>query len=72
MIKFPRPIAILGGMRLPLCRINTNRMHHDNADMLTAVLKTLVGKDNFKRETLSGDDVGATIKRQGLGKLCRR
>ena len=62
MIKLPRPIAILGGIRIPFCRINTNYMRLGNAQMLGAALKALVDKYNLKGETLGDVAAGATLK----------
>ena len=61
MIQLPRPIAILGGMRIPFCRMNTDYMHLGNAEMLTAAFKALVDKYNLKGETLGDVAAGATL-----------
>jgi acetyl-CoA C-acetyltransferase len=62
MIKLPRPVAILGGMRIPFCRINTNYMRLGNLDMLSAALKALVDKYHLKGETLGDVAAGAVMK----------
>ena len=62
MIKLPRPVAILGGMRVPFCRINTDYMRLGNLDMLSAALKALVDKYNLKGETLGDVAAGAVMK----------
>lgn len=62
MIRLPRPIAILGGMRIPFCRINTGYMNLGNAEMLGATLKALVGKFNLTGEILGDVAAGATVK----------
>lgn len=62
MIKLPRPIAVLGGVRIPFCRVNTNYMHLGNLEMLSATLKALVDKYNLKGETLGDAAAGAVMK----------
>ncbi|MBU6510156.1 MAG: acetyl-CoA C-acetyltransferase [Gammaproteobacteria bacterium] len=62
MIKLPRPIAVVGGSRIPFCRINTNYMRLGNLEMLTAAIKSLVDKYNLKGETLGDVAAGAVMK----------
>ncbi|MGB9430069.1 MAG: acetyl-CoA C-acetyltransferase [Gammaproteobacteria bacterium] len=62
MIQLPRRIAVLGGMRIPFCRINTNYMRLGNMEMLSAALKALVDKYNLKGETLGDVAAGAVMK----------
>jgi len=62
MIKLPRPIAVLGGMRIPFCRNNTNYMRLGNLEMLSAAIKALVDKYNLKGETLGDVAAGAVMK----------
>ena len=62
MINLPRPVAILGGMRIPFCRINTSYMRLGNEVMLIAALKALVDKYHLKGEILGDVAAGATLK----------
>ncbi|HEX7329349.1 MAG TPA: acetyl-CoA C-acetyltransferase [Casimicrobiaceae bacterium] len=62
MIKLPRPIAILGGRRIPFCRINTGYMRLGNGDMLAAALEALVDAYGLKGEVLGDVAAGATVK----------
>ena len=62
MITTPRRIAIVGGMRIPFCRMNTNYMHLGNLEMLTAAMKALVEKYHLKGEILGDAAAGAVMK----------
>jgi len=62
MINLPRPIAVLGGVRIPFCRNNTHYMRLGNLEMLSATLKALVDKYNLKGETLGDAAAGAVMK----------
>ena len=62
MITTPRRIAIIGGMRIPFCRMNTNYMRLGNLEMLTAAMKALVEKYNLKGEILGDAAAGAVMK----------
>lgn len=62
MITLPRPIAVIGGVRIPFCRINTSYMRLGNSEMLAATFKALVNKYNLKGETLGDVAAGATVK----------
>ncbi len=61
-MKLPRPIAVLGGMRIPFCRNNTNYMRLGNLEMLSAAIKGLVDKYNLKGEILGDAAAGAVMK----------
>ena len=43
-----RPVAVVGGVRIPFCRSNTLYAELSNLDMLTAALNGLVDKYNLK------------------------
>ncbi|MGH8397608.1 MAG: acetyl-CoA C-acetyltransferase [Gammaproteobacteria bacterium] len=62
MVQSPRRIAILGGLRIPFCRVNTNYMRLGNSEMLAAALTALVNKYNLKGETLGDVAAGAVMK----------
>ena len=62
MITTPRRIAILGGMRIPFCRMNTNYLRLGNLEMLTAAMKALVEKYHLKGEILGDAAAGAVMK----------
>ena len=61
-MKLPRPIAVLGGLRIPFCRNNSNYMRLGNLEMLSAAIKGLVDKYNLKGETLGDAAAGAVMK----------
>jgi acetyl-CoA C-acetyltransferase len=61
-MKLPRPIAVLGGLRIPFCRNNTNYMRLGNQEMLSAAIKGLVDKYNLKGEILGDAAAGAVMK----------
>ncbi len=62
MITTPRRIAILGGMRIPFCRMNTNYLRLGNLEMLTVAMKALVEKYHLKGEILGDAAAGAVMK----------
>lgn len=62
MIKLSRPIAVLGGMRIPFCRNNTNYMRLGNLQMLSAAIKSLVDKFSLQGEILGDAAAGAVMK----------
>lgn len=62
MIKLPRPVAVVGGMRIPFCRINTHYRELGNLEMLGAALKALVDAYNLKNEILGDVAAGAVMK----------
>lgn len=62
MITTPRRIAILGGMRIPFCRMNTNYLRLGNLEMLTAAMKALVEKYHLAGEILGDAAAGAVMK----------
>jgi acetyl-CoA C-acetyltransferase len=57
-----RRVAIVGSMRIPFCRMNTNYMRIGNLEMLTAALKALVDKYNLKGEVIGDVAAGAVMK----------
>ncbi|MGH8369933.1 MAG: acetyl-CoA C-acetyltransferase, partial [Gammaproteobacteria bacterium] len=57
-----RRVAVVGSMRIPFCRMNTNYMRLGNLEMLTAALKALVDKYNLKGEILGDVAAGAVMK----------
>lgn len=62
MINLPRPIAVLGGVRIPFCRMNTEYMRLGNLEMLGASIKALVDRYNLKNEILGDVAAGAVMK----------
>jgi acetyl-CoA C-acetyltransferase len=62
MAQTTRPVAIVGSMRIPFCRIFTNYAEVGNLEMLTAAVKALVEKYNLKNETLGDVVAGAVMK----------
>lgn len=58
----PRPVAILGGNRIPFARSNTAYSKLSNKDMLTATLRGLVDRYGLEGERLGEVVAGAVIK----------
>ncbi|HTR57908.1 MAG TPA: acetyl-CoA C-acetyltransferase [Casimicrobiaceae bacterium] len=57
-----RPVAVVGGARIPFARSNTAYVDASNQDMLTAALKALVDRFGLKGETMGEVAAGAVIK----------
>ena len=55
-------VAVLGGMRVPFARANTNYAEQGNLDMLGAAMKGLVEKFNLRNEIVGEVAAGAVIK----------
>nr|WP_239476778.1 acetyl-CoA C-acetyltransferase [Nocardia arizonensis] len=67
----PRPIAIVGGNRIPFARSDKAYAHASNQDMFTAVLDGLVSRFNLQGERLGMVVGGAVLKRVGEHGLIR-
>ncbi len=61
MSNVTRPVAIVGGMRVPFCRSNSAYSTLSNQDMLTTVLNGLVEKFNLQGEVIDETVAGAVI-----------
>jgi len=57
-----RRVAVLGGIRIPFCRAHTAYARASNQDMMTAVLRALVGRFGLEGEKLGDVSLGAVIK----------
>ena len=66
-----RPVAIVGGLRIPFCRSHTAYRHCSNQDMLTAVLRALVERYDLTGEKLGDAAFGAVIKHSRDWNLAR-
>jgi acetyl-CoA C-acetyltransferase len=66
-----RKVAVLGGVRLPFCRVNTAYRDRSNKDMMTATLKALVDKFGLAGERLGDVSLGAVIKHSRDWNLAR-
>ena len=66
-----RPVAIVGGLRIPFCRSHTSYRNHSNQDMLTGVLRAIVERYDLKGETLGDASFGAVIKHSRDWNLAR-
>jgi acetyl-CoA C-acetyltransferase len=62
MAETLRPVAIVGGARIPFARSNTAYVDASNQNMLTAALAALVDRFGLKGETLGEVAAGAVIK----------
>jgi len=60
-----RPVAILGGNRIPFARSNTAYSKLSNQDMLTAAIRGLVDRYKLDGERLGEVAAGAVIKHSG-------
>jgi acetyl-CoA C-acetyltransferase len=66
-----RRVAIVGGVRIPFCRSNTNYVEKSNQDMLTATLNGLVDRFSLGGEQLGDVALGAVIKHSRDWNLAR-
>jgi acetyl-CoA C-acetyltransferase len=66
-----RRVAIIGGVRIPFCRANTEYVHASNLEMMTAVLRALVAKYGLEGEQLGDVSLGAVIKHSRDWNLAR-
>jgi acetyl-CoA C-acetyltransferase len=66
-----RPVAVVGGMRIPFARSNTAYVGLGNQDMLTAAMKALVEKYALRRERVGEVAAGAVIKHSRDWNLAR-
>ncbi len=66
-----RPVAIVGGLRIPFCRAHTAYKDSSNQDMMTATLKALVDTYDLKGQTLGDVALGAVIKHSRDWNLAR-
>jgi acetyl-CoA C-acetyltransferase len=61
-MKSTRKAAILGGVRIPFARQNTQYVEASNVDMLSAALKGVVDRFDLKGERLGEVAAGAVLK----------
>ncbi|MCX4096300.1 acetyl-CoA C-acetyltransferase [Nocardia sp. alder85J] len=66
-----RPVAILGGNRIPFARSDGTYAHASNQDMFTAALNGLVSRFGLQGERLGMVTGGAVLKRLGEHSLIR-
>ena len=66
-----RPVAVVGGLRIPFCRSHTKYRHSSNQDMLTGVLRAIVERYGLQDETLGDASFGAVIKHSRDWNLAR-
>src|SRR5918996_828439 len=71
MNNISRPVAILGGARIPFARANGAYNEASNQDMLTAAMKALVERFGLKNEKLGEVAAGAVIKHSRDWNLAR-
>lgn len=60
--RFARPVAVLGGIRIPFARSNGAFAAESNLSMLTAVFKALVERFGLRGELIGEVAAGAVIK----------
>ena len=66
-----RPVAVVGGVRIPFCRSNTSYADLSNHNMLSTVLKGLVEQYNLAGEELGEVNAGAVITHSADWNLAR-
>ena len=66
-----RKVAILGGKRIPFCRVGTRYRDADNQEMATAALQGLVDGYGLKGERLGEVSLGAVLKHSRHWNLAR-
>ena len=71
MISSPRPVAVVGGSRIPFARANTAYNEASNQDMLTAALKALVSRFGLQNQRVGEVAAGAVIKHSRDWNLAR-
>jgi acetyl-CoA C-acetyltransferase len=71
MAQLPRPVAILGGARIPFARANTAYAQASNQDMLTAAFTALADRYDLKNQALGEVAAGAVIKHSRDWNLAR-
>jgi acetyl-CoA C-acetyltransferase len=64
-------VAVLGGMRVPFARANTNYAEQGNLEMLGAAMKGLVERFNLRNEIVGEVAAGAVIKHSRDWNLAR-
>ena len=64
-------VAVIGGLRIPFCRANSNYTDASNQDMMTATIAALVEKYDLKDQTLGDVALGAVIKHSSDWNLAR-
>ena len=67
----PRPVAIVGGVRIPFARGNGAYAMLGNQELLTAALRGLVGRFDLRGERLGEVAAGAVIKHPAQWNLTR-
>src|SRR3954470_16397952 len=71
MANISRPVAVLGGVRIPFARANGAYNEMSNQDMLTAALKAVVDRYGLKGERIGEVAAGAVIKHSKDWNLAR-
>ena len=65
-MTMPRPVAVLGGVRIPFARQNGPYARASNQDMLTATLDALVSRCDLEGQVLARRRVGPRpLRRRG-------
>lgn len=66
-----RQVAVIGGLRIPFCRVGTNYADASNRDMLEHTLGALVERDGLSGERLGEVALGAVMKHSSDWNLAR-
>ncbi len=66
-----RPVAVVGGVRIPFCRSNTAYAELSNQDMLTAAMQGLVARYDLADQKIDEVGAGAVIKHSRDWNLAR-
>ncbi len=66
-----RPVAVLGGIRVPFCRVNTNYVELQTQDLLAESLKELVQRYGLKNQVVGDVALGTTFYHPSTWNLAR-
>jgi acetyl-CoA C-acetyltransferase len=66
-----RPVAILGGVRLPFCRVNTQLHDLSTKDLLVENMKELVHRFGLKNQVLGDCALGTTFYHPSVWNMAR-
>src|SRR4051812_11273009 len=70
-MKTIRPVAVLGGVRIPFARAGTNYASETNQTLLTEALRATVEKFNLKNQSVGDVAAGAVINQSRDWNLTR-
>src|SRR5947209_6117978 len=69
--KSLRPVAVLGGIRVPFCRVNTQYTELQTQDLLAESLKELVQRYGLKNQVVGDVALGTTFYHPSTWNMAR-